>query len=209
MFSSVPLRLLLATHLGYDAFEDARLDLAVTATDLVTGAGLLLDSGSVVDAVVASAAVPGLMPPVRRGDRTLVDGAVGHADALGHADAHGVDAIYLLPAGYPCAGSQATSALAVALTALNVLLHRQLVHEVGAYAGRARLHIAPPLCPLAVSPADFAQGDSLIERARVSTDAWLSHPPGHATDDHQDGGVLALHGRHLRHDATEPLPTRP
>ena len=202
-FSSAPLRLLLATHLGYDAFEDTRLELAVTATDLVTGAGLFLDTGSVVDAVAASAAVPGLMPPVRRGERALVDGAVGQAGALAYADARGVDAIYLMPAGYPCAGPPPTSALAVALTALNLLLHRQLVHEVRAYAGRARLHVAPPLCPLAISPADFGHADSLMQRARLSTHHWLGHQSDHPTDDHpSDERMLALHGRHHANDAT-------
>jgi NTE family protein len=206
MFSPRPLRLLLETHLGYDAFEDARLELAVTATDLITGAGLFLGSGSVVDSVAASAAVPGLMPPVRREERILVDGAVGRADALAYADAVGVDDIYLLPAGYPCAGPRATSALAVALTALNLLLHRQLVQEVRAYAGHARLHVAPPLCPLAISPADFAHAESLMRRARVSTHEWLSHRSDHPTDDHRDDAeALAFHGRHLEDEASRPI----
>jgi NTE family protein len=205
VFSSGPLRLLLATHLGYDAFEDARLELAITATDLVTGAGLFLRSGSVVDAVAASAAVPGLLPPVRLGEHTLVDGAIGHASAMAHADAAAVDDIYLLPAGYPCAGPRATRALAVALTALTLLLHRQLVQEVRSYAGHARLHVAPPLCPLSVSPADFAHGDSLMQRARDSTDHWLSHPADHGHDDRQDAeGVLAFHGRHVESGETRP-----
>ena len=42
MFSGDPLRLLLQGHLGYHAFEDARLRLHVTATDVVTGAGVIL-----------------------------------------------------------------------------------------------------------------------------------------------------------------------
>ena len=198
MFSSEPLRRLLSTRLSYDAFEDARLELVVTATDVVTGAPLFLSTGSVVDAISASAAVPGILPPVRLGERTLVDGAVGHAGSLDYADAHGVDDIYLLPAGYPCAGPAASGALGIALTALNLLLHRQLIDEVQTYRGRARLHVAPPLCPLAVSSADFDQAELLITRARQSTRDWLSEsfarPPDARRAD--DADTLAFHARH-------------
>lgn len=199
MFSSDPLHRLLEANLGYDTFEDARLGLAVTATDIVTGDPLLLSSGSVVDAVAASAAVPGLLPPVTRGGRALVDGGVGHAGALAYAAAQGVDDIYLLPAGYPCAGAPPSSALGVGLTALNLLLHRQLIEEVHGYTGRARLHIAPPLCPLAVSAADFSHADSLMRRARASTRRWLDQadPPTVAGDrTTHDDDVLAFHGPH-------------
>ena len=198
MFSSEPLRRLLATHLSYDAFEDARVELVVTATDVVTGAPLFLSTGSVVDAISASAAVPGILPPVRLGERTLVDGAVGHAGALAYADAHGVDDIYLLPAGYPCAGPAASGALGIALTALNLLLHRQLIDEVKTYRGRARLHVAPPLCPLAVSSADFDQAELLMTRARQSTRDWLNESFARPTDTRQgaDAEYLAFHARH-------------
>lgn len=195
MFSGDPLRLLLQGHLGYHAFEDARLRLHVTATDVVTGAGVILGSGPVLDAVRASAAVPGLLPPVLLGQRTLVDGAIGHSGALAHADGCSVDEIYLLPAGYPCAAAPPSSALGTALTAVSVLLHRQLVEEVRAYTGHARLHVVPPLCPLAISPADFTHVDSLIQRAHASTDDWVN-------DGQDDGasvtgdGVLAFHGDH-------------
>jgi NTE family protein len=203
MFSAEPLRRLLELHLGYDAFEDARLGLAVTATDIVTGGPRFLSSGAVVDAVTASAAVPGLLPPVHRGGRTLVDGAVGHAGALAYAEARGMDDIYLLPAGYPCAGPPPSSALGVGLTALNLLLHRQLIEEVHAYSGRARLHIVPPLCPLAISAADFSQADTLMRRAGASTGRWLdrSDPltvPAGRTTGNGDDEVLAFHGPHRR-----------
>lgn len=198
MFSSEPLRRLLATHLSYDAFEDARLELVVTATDVVTGTPLFLSTGSVVDAISASAAVPGILPPVPLGERTLVDGAVGHAAALDYANAHGIDDIYLLPAGYPCAGPAANGALAIALSALNLLLHRQLLDEVRTYGGRARLHVAPPLCPLAVSAADFEQADVLMTRARQSTRDWLIESSARPIDTRQaaDARNLAFHPRH-------------
>ncbi|MDT5069885.1 MAG: hypothetical protein QOK02_6040 [Mycobacterium sp.] len=57
-----------------------RRTLRVTAIDAVTGQLVVLDgvSGvSLVDAVAASCAVPGVWPPVTIGDRRFIDGAVG------------------------------------------------------------------------------------------------------------------------------------
>jgi len=195
LFSGAPLRRLLAEHLGYPTLEQAQRELAVTATDVVTGAGLVLDRGPAIDAVAASAAVPGLLPPVAWHGQALVDGAVGSPAALGHADRRGVDDIYLLPAGYPCAGDSPSGALAVALTALTLLLHTRLIDEVDRYAGGARLHVVPPLCPLAVSPADFTRADELIERTRASTSLWLRREE-HRDEKSSGTATLALHPSH-------------
>jgi NTE family protein len=86
-----------------------------------------------------------------------VDGAIGELDLLSHATAYGVTDIYLLPAGYPCAGTAPTTALGSVLAALSLLLHRQLLTQVRGYVGDAQLHVLPPLCPLSVSPADSAR----------------------------------------------------
>ena len=128
----------------------------VTATDLVTGKGLVLGRGR-RSAPSGQRGGTRVLPPVVRDGRTLVDGAIGELDVLAHAAAHGVTDIYLLPAGYPCAGTPPRTALGIALSALSLLLHRQLIAQVRGYAGVAQLHVVPPLCPLTVSPADFTQ----------------------------------------------------
>lgn len=208
VFSSRPLRRLLATQLGYEVFDDARLDLAVTATDVVTGTALFLRSGSVVDAVTASATVPGLLPPVLWDGRSIVDGAVGNPGVLDLADSYGVDDVYLLPAGYPCAAPAPSTALGVVLTALDLLLHRQLIGQVLAYTGTARLRVAPPLCPLAVPAADFGHAAALMRRARASTRRWLEQTPDVGEVRSPDGAtadVLAFHGPH-EHGRTAAAP---
>ena len=196
-FSGSGLELLLQRNLDYDVLEQARIPLAVTATDVVTGRGRVLRTGSSVTAIRASAAVPGILPPVLRDGSTLVDGAIGELDVLGHAAAAEVGDIYLLPAGYPCAGSPPKTALGVALTSLSLLLHRQLIAQVRGHAGRSRLHVVPPLCPLSVSPVDFTQTSHLVARAHQSTLQWLESGGGP-----DDESVLALH--HHTGRATEP-----
>lgn len=178
LFDPAPLRHLLRTHLGYDDLADARVPVHLVAADLTSGTARVLGSGDAVSAVLASAAVPGLLPPVLRDGHLLVDGGFGPHQGLAHADRLGVDDIYLVPAGYPCAPRRTpTSALGITLTALSLLIHVQLLTEVEEYAGRARLHVVPPLCPLSVSPADFRHAGRLMSRAHRATAAWLDAAP--------------------------------
>lgn len=57
-------------------FNDLKIPLCVTATDLHTGEEVLLQSGSLLDAMRATTAVPGILPPGAIGRRIFVDGAV-------------------------------------------------------------------------------------------------------------------------------------
>jgi NTE family protein len=57
-------------------FEDLRIPLAVVATDLNSGEPVVLTHGSLVDAIRASCAFPGLFEPVEIGTRCLADGGL-------------------------------------------------------------------------------------------------------------------------------------
>jgi NTE family protein len=67
---------LLQDALRDSRFEDLRLPCAVTAVDLNTAERLVIGRGSVLDAVMASIAVPGVFPPRNLDGRVLVDGGV-------------------------------------------------------------------------------------------------------------------------------------
>ncbi len=59
---------------GRDLAE-ARLSVAITATDLRTGERHAMRDGDAADAVYASSALAGVLPPLERGGRLLADGA--------------------------------------------------------------------------------------------------------------------------------------
>ena len=61
------------------SFEELRIPLAVTATDLTTGEGVVFHSGPLVEPVRASCAYPGMFLPVNIRGRWLVDGMLAHA----------------------------------------------------------------------------------------------------------------------------------
>ena len=174
LFTAEPLRRLVRANLGYRDLLDAQVELHLVTTDLLSGQEVLLSSGDAASAVVASAAIPGVFPPVCRQGRVLVDGGIAEHTAIRHAIDRGADEVYLLPAGYPCALQAApTTAVGVALQALTLLSQQQLIGEVARYAGPAKLKVLPPLCPLKVSAADFSHADELIARAHRATGSWL------------------------------------
>jgi NTE family protein len=57
-------------------FNDLNLPVAVVATDLVSGQRVVIDQGSVAEAIRASISIPGVFTPVKKEDMVLVDGAV-------------------------------------------------------------------------------------------------------------------------------------
>ncbi len=67
---------LLAELLGERTFADLSVPLAVTAVDARSGQEIIVHNGNLVDAVLATAAVPGVFPPVTIGNITLMDGGV-------------------------------------------------------------------------------------------------------------------------------------
>ncbi len=75
-FSTESLRELMLEYVGDVAIEDAVIPLSIVATDINSGEEIILTSGSVVDAVCASAAIPGIYIPVEINGRTLVDGGL-------------------------------------------------------------------------------------------------------------------------------------
>lgn len=66
----------LVRHVGDRRVEDLETPFITVATDLVTGHEVWLRQGSLVDAMRASYAMPGIFPPAKIDGRWLVDGAL-------------------------------------------------------------------------------------------------------------------------------------
>lgn len=172
-----PLRSLLARHLGMQTFADTKVKLRVVATDLTTGHEVVLRSGNIVKAVMASASLPGILPPVEIDGRQLIDGAVINNAPLSEAVRAGADDVYLLVCGHTCApASPPSNAVATILQAVSVLIGRQLVMDVDRYEPQCNLHVVPQVCPQDVLPMDFSQAERLIQRGYEHAAHWLSAP---------------------------------
>jgi NTE family protein len=62
--------------LGETVFTDLKIPFACTAVDIHTSQEVYLNEGRVLDAVLATIAVPGIFPPKMRGEAELIDGAI-------------------------------------------------------------------------------------------------------------------------------------
>jgi NTE family protein len=70
-------RAYLVDQLGLDLqFDQLNIPVALTATDCLRGETVILNQGSVIDAVMATCAFPGIFHAVKIGDRWLLDGGM-------------------------------------------------------------------------------------------------------------------------------------
>ncbi len=82
-------------------FKDLCQPLAVTATDINTGEAIIIKQGDLLEALRASLAFPGIFPPVRFGQRFLVDGGLCKplpTDVARHLGAEKVVGVCTIPA---------------------------------------------------------------------------------------------------------------
>ncbi|GAA2900849.1 patatin-like phospholipase family protein [Streptosporangium fragile] len=99
LHSPVPLRALLARTLPVSRIEDLAVPFQCVAASVERAAAHWFTRGSLVDAVLASCAVPGLLPPIRVGDSHFLDGGLVHSIPVGRAVALGARRVYVLHVG--------------------------------------------------------------------------------------------------------------
>lgn len=94
------LRQFLARVVGDDTFEQLALPLRVIATDLTHGTRAVFASGPLAPALLASAAIPGVFPPVRIGEALYIDGGAVDNASVETALKLGARRIFVLDVGY-------------------------------------------------------------------------------------------------------------
>jgi NTE family protein len=93
------LRDLLTTHLSVATFEELAVPFECCAASIERAAEHWFDRGSLVDAVLASCAVPGLFPPVEVGGEHFLDGGLVNSVPVGRAVERGAGTVYVLQVG--------------------------------------------------------------------------------------------------------------
>ncbi len=171
--SAAGLRALIDANLVFAQIEEARLPLHVAATDM-GGLDVLISQGPATDAILASAAIPGVFPMVEIDGRPLMDGAIAAKSTVRVAAELGARRIIVLHTGYACALESAPKgAIASALHAITLLVSWRLMRDLETLPPDIGVHVAPTLCPLSISPFNFSESVELIERATISTRKWI------------------------------------
>jgi NTE family protein len=168
-------RKLIDDHIPFRRLEEAALPVHVVATDIITGDAVVFSDGPTSEAIVASTSIPGAFSPIHYKDYYLADGAISSNTPVRVAVAKGARRLIVLPTGHACANdAPPAGAVANALHALTLLIARQLVGELENLGPGIEYYVVPPLCPLVGSPYDFSRTAEHIERAVLTTDAWLA-----------------------------------
>jgi NTE family protein len=177
IFTDRGLRRLIARAGLPSRIEQLAVPFTAVAMDLVTGAPALLDHGDLESALLASAAIPGILPPVDRDGRTLVDGGViAYVPVLAARQA-GAASVVVVSAGPesspPRPAIPRRRAGAIAARAGLLLLHHQIerdLHEVSK-------HIPTVVLPTGIeawpAPWDFRHSQRLISTASRTAGRFL------------------------------------
>jgi NTE family protein len=99
LHSARPLRDRLHQELGNLTFEELVIPFQCCAASIERAAEHWFTDGRVVDAVMASAAVPGLLRPARVGEEHYLDGGIVNSIPVGRAVETGADRIFVLQVG--------------------------------------------------------------------------------------------------------------
>ena len=167
------LRRVIEANLPYPRIQDTPVPLHIMATNQ-QGQGVRLSSGPAVEAILASAAIPGVFPSVLIDGDELMDGAIAANTPVRLAVELGASRIIVLPTGYACAlKAPPKHAVGRALHAVTLMIVWQLMYELERIPEDVQVHLVPTLCPLDVSPFDFSASRDLIERAALSSRQWI------------------------------------
>lgn len=99
LHSSRPLRERLGAELGDRSFADLEVEFQCCAASIERAAEHWFTQGRVVDAVVASAAVPGLLRPAVVDGEHFLDGGIVNSIPVGRAVEQGADRVFVLQVG--------------------------------------------------------------------------------------------------------------
>lgn len=99
IYSAKPMRQRLADELGDQLIEDLPVRFQACAAHIETASEHWFDSGPLVDAVVASAAVPGLLPPARVEGQHYLDGGIVNSIPVARAVQLGATRLFVLQVG--------------------------------------------------------------------------------------------------------------
>src|SRR5688572_1761187 len=164
---------LVRADLGERPIEQLRMPLAVMATDIGTGERVAIRSGDLTSAMRASMSVPGLIAPVLRDNRKLVDG--GLTDNLPIAEVRALcspDVVIAVNVGSPLYRPEQVKGVVTVLGQVVNLLTEQNVARSLAELRPGDIYMRPELDDIAASA--FTRQLDARERGRRAAEAAAS-----------------------------------
>jgi NTE family protein len=166
---------LVREHLPAERFDQLAVPFAAVATDARTGRPVVLAEGDVEPAVLASSAIPAILPPVEIDGRRLVDGGlVANVPVLQACDL-GAASLVVLDCGV--LGLRADPPRTLVETMLHtaaIVVRQQVLRDVPAAAARVPVVYLPGPFPMSTSPLDFRHTARLSRQAYEMSRRFLA-----------------------------------
>ena len=151
------LRQHLADALPVTRIEELEVRFQCVAASIERAAEHWFEDGDLADAVLASCAVPGILPPVRIGDEHFIDGGIVNSIPVARAVALGAKTIYVLQVGRLEKPLQPPRRpWEVGLVAFEVARRHRFAHDLDSLPDDVSLHILPTGGSLAPAYNDLA-----------------------------------------------------
>jgi len=155
-------------------FDRLPIPFRAVATDLETGAAVVIDHGDLALALRSSMSVPGIFPPIEVDGRVLGDGGLVNNVPVDVARAMGVDVVIVVSIGTPLAGRETLkSAVGITTQMINILTEQNVQRSL-ATLGPSDVLVSPNLGK--ITSADFdktAEAIGLGERGARAALAQL------------------------------------
>lgn len=152
---------------GITDFGKLPVPFACIATDIQTGKKVLLDKGSLPDAIRASMAIPSLFTSMEIDGKVLVDGGMTQNYPILEAHDMGADYIIGIDVGTKSTREELNSIV-------NIMMESMFLHGYQNFEAEKKylsLNIKPDLG--GVSPLDFEDGDSIVKVGEASARAQI------------------------------------
>jgi NTE family protein len=183
IFDNDALRRIVADALPVERIEELAVPFECVAASIERATARYFDAGPIVDAVAASSAVPGLLPPVEIDGEHYLDGGLVASIPLDRAIWHGADEIFVLQVGrieQPLVAP--TRPWEVALVAFEISRRHRFSEALHNLPDGVTVHVLPTGDPKQFN--DFAQyragrGDAVARRIEQSYTASAAYLDEH------------------------------
>ena len=183
LHSNEPLRKLLEELLPVERIEQLTVPFQCVASSIERAAAHWFTKGPIVPAVLASTAVPGLLPPVRVGREHYLDGGLVHSIPVGRAVRLGARTIYVLHVGrieQPLRVPRRP--WEVGMVAFEIARRHRFAEEMASLPSDVTVHVLPAGINGAsrggdlsqLRYRDFTRVEERIERAYKASAAYLA-----------------------------------
>ncbi len=174
LFPNNQLSDLMCRMLNVSRFDELQLPFGALATELDTFHGALFTAGDIRLALLASAAIPGVFPPVKINGKLFVDGALTANVPLRAAITMGAASLVVLDAGEICHHLQAPRHVAeMFMSTIQVAMRQRVQVEAPVVAEQMPVLYLPTPCPMSNSMLNFDESSSLMIQAEQMSRQFL------------------------------------